>query len=543
MSRRLLLILMTFTGCAGAAHAQYAPGYGNGAYPPAGPMNVPYGYGAPPSGYYGYPQANPQPIQPAQYSYGNNGNPSNYYPPPQNGGYYAPNNYGYGNGYGVNYYYMRNPIGPSSTPAPYSATANQRALENVPASWPVPVGTQVVVPGGDPFVVPEERLPGTDVPQAPIVFYRKPAEWGWVQGEYLSSFIRPMRVSAPLVTEGSPNDLHPGALGQPGTSVLYGGSPIDFGMFSGFRMEAGGFLDGCNRFSLDVIGFWLPNNTQSFYTASDVNGNPLIARPFFRTDAGPGLPRESSLDVSFPGSLTGAVSILSRSQVSGVEFNFRYHAYLLERLHADALVGFRYMRLAEQIGISEFIGQLPGSNDLQYLGVTVPPSNSLAVTDSFTTSNQFFGPQIGGRLTYEQTWYSLEGFAKVAFGATQQLVNIDGNTTLLTPTGNSSTVGGVLALPSNIGGHNQTVFGVLPEFGFMVGVNLTQHIQLQLGYSFLMWSQVVRPGLQIDHNVNPTLVPGSPNYGTVSGTTTPTFRFNEEFFYMSNLHVGLEFHF
>jgi hypothetical protein len=539
MKRRFLLFLLTFTGFAGAAHAQYPPNYVNGSYPPA-PMYAPYGYGGFP-GYYGYPQAAPQPIQPVQYSYGNNGNAPNY--PPPNGGYYAPNNYGYSNGYGVNYYYMRNPIGPSSTPAPYSATANQRALENVPASYPVPAGTQVVVPGGDPFVVPEETLPGTDPPQVPIVFHRKPAEWGWIEGEYLSSFIRPMRLSSPLVTEGSLNDAHPGALGQPGTTVLYGGSPIDFGMFSGFSMQGGVFLDGCNRFSLDAIGFWLPENTQTFSTSSDPAGNPLIARPFFRTDAGPGLPREGDLLVSLPGNLTGTVSVLSRSQLGGVEFNFRYHAYLLERLHADGLVGFRYMRLAEQLGVSELINQLPGSNALTYLGPTVPPPDALAVQDSFSTSNQFFGPQIGGRLTYEQTWYSVEGFAKVAFGATQQLVNIDGSTTLLTPTGNSTATGGVLALSSNIGAHNQTVFGILPEFGITVGVNLTQHIQLKLGYSFLMLNQVVRPGLQIDHNVNPSLIPGSFSYGNFTGATAPTFHFNEEFFYMSNLHIGIEFHF
>jgi hypothetical protein len=537
MIRRCLLLLITFAGCAGAVHAQYPPNFINGSYPPPGPMNTPYGYSGPPAYYYGYSQAPVPPMQPAQYSYGNNGSAPNY--PPPGGGYYAPNNYGYSNGYGVNYYYMRNPLGTSSTPAPYSATANQRALENAPANWPVPAGTQVAVPGGDPFAVPEETLPGTDPPQVPIVFHRKPAEWGWVQGEYLSSFLRPMRVPEPLVTS-SPTG---GVLGQPGTVVLYGGNPIDFGMFSGFQLQAGGFLDSCNRCSVEAIGFWLAPNTQSFTAASDANGNPLIARPFFNTSAGAFGSQEASLDVSLPGSLVGTVSVVSRSEMSGVEFNFRYHAYLLERLHADALFGFRYVRLAEQLGISEQIDQI-AAGALTFLGPNaLPAQDSLNIQDGFSTTNQFFGPQIGGRLTYEQTWYSLQGFAKVAFGATQQLVNIEGNTTLITPTGNATVPGGLLALSTNIGSHSQTVFGILPEFGFVVGVNLTQHIQLQLGYSFLMWNQVVRPASQSDHSVNANLIPGSPTYGAPTGVIAPTFRFNEEFFYMSNLHVGLEFHF
>ena len=151
------------------------------------------------------------------------------------------------------------------------------------------------------------------------------------------------------------------------------------------------------------------------------------------------------------------------------------------------------MRLSEQLGVNEAISPINGTNELTYLGNVVNVPNSLAVQDNFSTTNQFFGPQIGGRLTYEQTWYSLQGFAKVAVGATQQLVNIDGLTTLVSPSGNSSAAGGVLALPSNSGAHSQTVFGILPEFGFTVGINLTQHIQLQLGYSILLWNQVVRP--------------------------------------------------
>ena len=51
------------------------------------------------------------------------------------------------------------------------------------------------------------------------------------------------------------------------------------------------------------------------------------------------------------------------------------------------------------------------------------------------------------------------------------------------------------------------------------------------------------PGGQIDHSVNPGLVPGSITYGNTVGPTAPTFRYNEEAFYVNNFHLGIEFHF
>ncbi|MGG7379585.1 BBP7 family outer membrane beta-barrel protein, partial [Escherichia coli] len=70
-----------------------------------------------------------------------------------------------------------------------------------------------------------------------------------------------------------------------------------------------------------------------------------------------------------------------------------------------------------------------------------------------------------------------------------------------TPGGQTSAVvGGLLALPSNIGNFQRNRFGVVPQVGLKVGYNLTDNLRVYVGYDFLWWCNVVRPGDQIDTN-------------------------------------------
>ena len=75
-------------------------------------------------------------------------------------------------------------------------------------------------------------------------------------------------------------------------------------------------------------------------------------------------------------------------------------------------------------------------------------------------------------------------------------------------------MGGILALPSNIGSYSRSVFGVIPEAGLTLGVQPINHVRLTAGYSFLYWNAVARPGDQIDPRVNRGAIPGDPTFGT-----------------------------
>jgi hypothetical protein len=139
----------------------------------------------------------------------------------------------------------------------------------------------------------------------------------------------------------------------------------------------------------------------------------------------------------------------------------------------------------------------------------------------------------------------MTGFAKLALGGTRQSTSIAGSTTVLSPSGavTASAPGGILALPTNIGSHNRTVFGILPEFGLNLGVELTQCVRLNLGYSFMLWSHVVRPGGQFDRNINPALAPSTPPPIPVGGPQGPIYQFNDELFWAHSFNIGLEFHY
>jgi hypothetical protein len=201
------------------------------------------------------------------------------------------------------------------------------------------------------------------------------------------------------------------------------------------------------------------------------------------------------------------------------------------------------VRLAEQLRIQDQITPLR-NNFLTFRGTFVNAPNSLADEDVFRTVNHFFGPQIGGRLGWEYGSFTPEGFAKLALGAGEERTTINGSTTKITPAGNQTVPGGILAVPSNMGNHSRTVLGIVPELGLNLGVELTQHVRLNLGYSLLLWNHVVRPGSQYDRSVNPNQVPGSPTFGAASTAPfSPTYRFNDEFFWSHTFNIGVDIHY
>ena len=108
-------------------------------------------------------------------------------------------------------------------------------------------------------------------------------------------------------------------------------------------------------------------------------------------------------------------------------------------------------------------------------------------------------------------------FTKIGLGITDQQVRIDGVSSLLSPSGNQTAAGGILAQISNMGYHDRQVFSVLPEVGVNVGVDVTQHLRMKAGYSCLFWPNVVRPGALIDRTVNPAQVPTAQEFADVAG--------------------------
>lgn len=373
-------------------------------------------------------------------------------------------------------------------------------------------------------------------------FYRPHKDCWWASLDYTASWLRPWRMTTPLVTTGLAADPSPGSLGQPGTAVLFGDT-VKFDKLSGFRLEGGKFLDDDGCFSLDGGLFVIfPGHTR-FFAASDRLGNPVIGRPVFDVVNQEEFTYRISLPASgaFPALSSGSVSIDADSALCSIDLNARWHCYTANRLHANCLAGLRFMRLAETLNIKDQL--TPISEGLTFLGADIALNESLQDEDLFRTANFFTGFQVGSQLTWEGNWFDVSFFGKVGLGLTRQTVDIAGSSTLISPLGNQVALGGILAQPTNIGVRSQNVLGVVPELGLKVGCDLCSWARVNWGYSFLYWNSVVRAGEQIDRFVNPGQVPTDQLFNQVSGPARPAFSFNDAGLWVHTLSLGLEMHY
>jgi hypothetical protein len=101
--------------------------------------------------------------------------------------------------------------------------------------------------------------------------------------------------------------------------------------------------------------------------------------------------------------------------------------------------------------------------------------------------------------------------------------------------------GGLLALPgANIGRSAGNEFSVVPQIGVNVGYQVTPYCSVFAGYSCLYWTNVIRPGREIDTVVDINRIP---NFGTApaSAAVRPTMLFNQSDFWAQGVNVGVRF--
>ena len=78
----------------------------------------------------------------------------------------------------------------------------------------------------------------------------------------------------------------------------------------------------------------------------------------------------------------------------------------------------------------------------------------------------------------------------------------------------------------------------MPELGFNVGFQILPHLRPRAGYTFLYWGPVVRPGDQIDLDVNPDQL--APPIVPLVGALRPEFAFEESTYWVAGPDFGLE---
>jgi len=99
--------------------------------------------------------------------------------------------------------------------------------------------------------------------------------------------------------------------------------------------------------------------------------------------------------------------------------------------------------------------------------------------------------------------------------------------------------GGVLALPSNDGRRNYQSFSIVPEVGLNLGLLLTSRLKAPVGYNFLYWTEVVRPGDQIDRVVDRNTIPTVQQFVLGALGTSPAPIREQTDFWMHGITFGL----
>jgi len=430
--------------------------------------------------------------------------------------------------------------------------------------FPVPTPTSAVPEQGEPSGLKPSKHPNSIVWSNTEEFFSRPvqfnqpvdpvktSQWLWFDAEYLLWWTKNGPLPVPLVTTGSAPvgfgedvpmiisgpGVEGGVLGDPGTSILFGGDGLDYGAFSGGRFAGGFWCDAQCCWSVGAGGFFLEDRSKRYFANSAANGAPVLARPFF--DPATGL--QSSLLVSSPGAFEGSIAVESSSQLLGVELNVRRDLRPDFGRNVILLAGLRYLDLDEDLQVYQRTRELSFGQAF-FNGSPITRAATINLFDSFSTVNQFFGGQIGAESQWNYGDFFLTTGAKVALGGNRTKFDSIGLSKLdrgLNLTADFE-AGGFLVLPSNAGEYTRSCFSAVGELNVKLGYQVCASCRISVGYDLLYWTQVARPGDQVDYAINSNLIPVSEFYRNVGGAVRPLPRFERSDFWAQGFNVGAEF--
>lgn len=360
----------------------------------------------------------------------------------------------------------------------------------------------------------------------------------WIDAEYLYWGIKDTRNIVPLITQG-PTSVP--SLGTPDVTVILGSERIKTDWRSGFKISAGYWLDSAQTFGIEANYQFLPSltNTASV-SSSGLPDTGFIGVPYFdvTTLAENAYRVSNSNPIIDDGAYSGFASYKNRNSIQGAELNIWTYG-CDEGYEIGLLTGFRYWNFDEKF---TFATSSP------FLTL---PDDIFKTKDQFNIQNNFYGGQLGVGIDCSWDCFSFDLEGKIAFGATNGRVNILGS--LLTNEFNTvpstgtplSFVGGIFALPTNIGSHTKWFFAVIPEVNVSIGYQLMSCVKFNLGYSFLAVSKLIRAAEQINRNLNLSQAPASvPSpVAELAGPESPNPIFVTRGFWAQGINAGVELSF
>jgi hypothetical protein len=393
---------------------------------------------------------------------------------------------GYGSGPGVRPTSGTGPVfGPTSGPV------------FGPTSGPVfdPVGGPVSGPGlsveaegrGASVSTGEERLFGP----APTFGWRV-----WGGAEVLYGTGQAANVP-PLVTTGPAGQglLQAGALGQPGTVVLFGGRKLLDTWRAGLRAELGLWFDPSHTWG-GVARFYSLFSTGEQFVGSGIGTNVLNLPQFFPVG---NTVIQLPIYVGFPGVTTGSVTATAETTFGGGDISIRRRGWQGESWRIDGLFGYRQLYLGDQLGAGFTVvsAQLPQGQLAQ------PGTPVLLGNDDVRTRNHFYGSHVGMIGSAVGGRWMVQTLGSVALGV--NVNELDYERSRLATVANLP-----LPLVQTALSDRTTYFGVVAEGGVRLHFRLTDQARLTFGYTALFWGNLRRA--QEQYNLTPTLDNNMSNY-------------------------------
>jgi hypothetical protein len=359
----------------------------------------------------------------------------------------------------------------------------------------------------------------------------------FVSGEYLLWWVPGFAV--PVLATTNSNTALNGYLGQPGTTAIIGPGSLNDSTRSGLRVRAGMWFDDCESCGIDGSFFFLPRTSET--TVVNSAQFPIITRPVYVPNPIPGTSTpigENGESVAVPGILRGSVTATATSELWGADLNLRKTLFTSCDWTAIVFAGYRYLNLTEDLTMTENITVVgPGGSRIS---IPDPIGTRVVVQDEFRTHNDFDGGQVGFLYERRLGRWDFDARGSVALGDTYQILDIDGYQVRERPGEAPMTYrGGLLAAGPNLGQFTSNHFSVVPELTLNVGYRVTDNFRVFAGYNFLVWTDVIRPGDQIDRTVDLTFVPNAPAV-PFSGQFRPRPLFAQRDLVVNGIQFGAE---
>jgi len=353
----------------------------------------------------------------------------------------------------------------------------------------------------------------------------------WFRTEYIGWWGRGIDLPALLTT--SPAGTSPaqaGLLGLPGTQILFGNESYDEDLRSGIRFSFGYWLDPSHCRGIEAY-FFAPGDSSLTYSNASTNGLPILARPFF--DSNPATQQYVAQLLAHPEVANGSFDFDYTTETIGAGVLLRTNAARSFEHNVDFVGGYRYTRISDDLLINDELTSTA-------TGGSIPLGTVVSGFDDISTSNEYHGLDLGMQVDFKRDRWTFTFLGKCALGNMSQDIDINGSTTVAVPgAAPTTTAGGLLTQPTNIGTYSRDKFTVVPEASINARYELNCRWTLTAGYNFIFWNNVVRADDQIDFRVNTTQIGG----GTLFGPGQPEMEFKETNYWLQGFNAGLELRF